>query len=126
MRSVCFLLVLASAGVTFGQAVPRYQPPAGSTVSPYLGLLRTDGGALPSYYAFVRPLEAQQRLQRATSLLGEETRRIDRVLEEGLVQSRALPTGTAAGFLTVQRKSGSPFGNRGEYYRTFDARRRRR
>ena len=71
--------------------------------SPYLGLLRTDGGPLPNYFQFVRPqtqlenaLQQQQRaIQRESQRIRNVNRRIDTIEQQG----GALPTGLNAGFM---------------------------
>jgi hypothetical protein len=43
--------------------VPRYEPQR-PTVSPYLNLLRRDGGALTNYQGLVRPMQRQSSINR--------------------------------------------------------------
>lgn len=72
--------------------------------SPYLGLLRGDGGPLPNYFQFVKPqtdllatLRAQDRaIQRERQRIGAVGRRLDTLQRQG----GAAPTGIRAGFMS--------------------------
>ncbi len=56
---VVLSLAAGSAGAQRRNDRYQYRKP---TISPYLNLLQPSQGGLPSYYAFVRPLQEQQKL----------------------------------------------------------------
>lgn len=99
-------LIASSAEAQITSFIPRRSPRTSNVTpnfSPYLGLLRTDGGPLPNYFQFVRPqtqlqdaLERQDRaLQRERQRLQTVTRRIDSIEQGG----GSRPTGVHGGFM---------------------------
>jgi hypothetical protein len=119
MNRIIYVLALSvSVGVTqpgFAQRRASVYRPATPAVSPYLNLLRTSEGGLPSYYAFVRPFQQQQTTnQQQTQLLLRQEREIQQLRDQRIiigetrqefVQGTA-PTGTGSGFMTTGRDSG--------------------
>lgn len=114
--AVCLLavgvLVACDPSDAFGQqrsrqTIPR--SPNRSTFSPafspYLGLLRNDGGPLPNYFQFVRPrtqlldtLRAQDRaIQRERQRIQTVDRRIDSLQQQQRL-NQVRPTGVSGGF----------------------------
>ncbi|QDU89361.1 hypothetical protein Pla175_27500 [Pirellulimonas nuda] len=108
----------ASAQRGSGQS-PRYTP-ATPTLSPYLGLLSNQGGALPNYFALVRPLQKQQAINRDQTLaLQRQEVQIERTRQE-FGQLEVRPTGTAAWFNNPPQSGG--FQNRSHYFGQWDSR----
>ncbi len=100
---------------TWGQAqnIPRYTP-ATPTLSPYLGLLRNNRGALPNYFAFVRPIERQQQInQRAAVELQRQAVEIERAQEE-FNQLEVQATGKGAWFYNYGTRN--QFNQRSHFY----------
>jgi len=117
----------ASAAAQRPKSTPRFTP-SSPTVSPYLGLLSNQGGALPNYFALVRPLQRQADLNRQQSLVierqaGELQRQageIERARTE-FGQAEARPTGNAAWFNNLPE--GGAFRNRSHFFGQWDSRR---
>ncbi len=81
--------------------IPHYQPQT-PTLSPYLNLLRPQG-ALPNYYALVRPMQRQQAFDRQTSVFQrQQAEQVER-LQRAFAQPQVLPTGTAGWFFDEGR-----------------------
>ena len=96
--ALSLLLVQAlAANLSSAQELRRYQP-ATPTVSPYTNLGRFNAGGLPNYYALVRPIRQQsrvnlqtQRLQRQHSLALQQLARPS-VVPQVATSSLQLPT----------------------------------
>ncbi|MEM6365860.1 MAG: hypothetical protein AAF745_15640 [Planctomycetota bacterium] len=76
--------------------------PQSPTLSPYLGLLRTDGGVLPNYQLFVRPrIELQQRLRQQAAAINQQRRVLNTLQDQrrGIPSGPPATTGVRAGFL---------------------------
>ena len=77
----------------------------GPTLSPYLNLLRNDeGGGLPNYHTFVRPVleqqESNRRQQQQLQRLGDEVQSVSRqILYPGQEESAVRPTGFQTVFM---------------------------
>jgi len=106
--SLCwgFLLVFVGTVATCSAQVRRYQPRK-PTISPYTDLFRFNNGALPNYYALVRP----QLNQRAFNLQEQALRqqqagalqRLQNDVQLGLLP--AAQTGTGSWFMIQGTRS---------------------
>ena len=104
------------AGPRLNAGIPRYQPQS-PTLSPYLNLLRPQG-ALPNYYALVRPAQQQAAFnQQSLAYRKYQSQQVQR-LEQDFAQPNVLPTGTAGWFFDEGRQA--PFGNTGHYYQVLE------
>ncbi len=128
MRGLLMIVILIVCSRDAAAQVRRYQPST-QPISPYLNLLRPEG-ALPNYYALVRPLEEQRRLERNVSDFERRQVLVNRELEQKLGQPAGIiPTGTAGRFMTdSQNQTGSAYLNSRRYFNQFQTRldRRRR
>ena len=96
-----FAQLRARRQITRAPSAATFSP----TFSPYLGLLRNDGGPLPNYFQFVRPrtqlldtLRSQDRaIQRERQRIQSVNRRIDTLQQQGRTDVR--PTGVSGGFM---------------------------
>lgn len=129
VRGGLFLLVVGviwmmgegSANAQYGYQ--RYRP-ATPVLSPYLGLTASNNGALPNYFAFVRPLEAaQQTIREENRVFSQQRKELIsqrnqlQQLQTEFGQSVAAPTGQAGWFRTQGRQSG--FKNTSHYYQRW-------
>ena len=129
IRGGLFLLVVGAAWVIGeGSANAQYgyqrYRPSTPVLSPYLSLTASNNGALPNYYAFVRPLEAaQQTLRDENRVFNQQRRELIsqrnqlQQLQTEFGQSIAAPTGQAGWFRTQGRQSG--FRNTSHYYQRW-------
>lgn len=99
-------------GPRLNAGIPRYQPQT-PTLSPYLNLLRPQG-ALPNYYALVRPAQRQEAFNRQSLAYRQYQAQQFQRLEQDFAQPDVLPTGTAGWFFDEGRQP--PFGNTSHYY----------
>ncbi|WP_145301985.1 hypothetical protein [Crateriforma conspicua] len=94
-------LVLASTGAICGQGIGSSYPRS-PTLSPYLDLLRNDGGVLPNYQQFVRPkIQLRAQIERQNYEIQRQRRAI-RSLDRRVSTPQApgnLTTGVRASFL---------------------------
>lgn len=104
---------LGNDSLAQAQRVPRYTP-ATPTLSPYLGLLRNNNGAIPNYFAFVRPIQRQQQInQQAAVQLQKQALEIERTQEE-FNQLEVGATGKGAWFYNTGTRN--QFNQRSHYY----------
>jgi hypothetical protein len=134
-RIICILILGVLVGVarpSFAQRPMTYRP-ARPAVSPYLNLLRRTEGGLPSYYAFVRPLQQQQATnQQQAQLLIRQDRTIEQLRSERIVIGEpaqeflqgTAPTGSGSSFMVTGRAGG--YFNYSHYYPVRQPRGRRR
>ena len=88
-------ICIAAAEPATAQSRSRTYRPATPTMSPYLGLLRRDSGALPNYYTFVRPQqELQATVRQQDANIGNLQNRLQRV-----ETTPVAPTGVSGGFM---------------------------
>jgi len=96
------LLALAAGSSAFGQ-IPRYRPPAGSTMPRALDYFRRDVGVLDPYNTFVAPRRQLDRnlqlLQRQEDYNAQRAEQGISQLNSQIKQSTAAPTGTGATFM---------------------------
>jgi hypothetical protein len=120
LRASLFLVVLAICSRDAAAQVKRYQP-SRAPLSPYLNLLRPEG-ALPNYYALVRPLEEQRQFERNTRGFERRQNLLNRDLEQQMGQpSGIIATGTAGRFMS-DGKSGAYLNSR-PYFNQFQSQR---
>ena len=118
-RGTLMLVVLVVCTRDAEAQIRRYQP-ASQPLSPYLNLLRPEG-ALPNYYALVRPAEQYRRFEQQVNSFERRQSFVNREIEQQLGQpSGILPTGTAGRFLTDSQR-GSPYMNSRPYFNQFQA-----
>ncbi|TWT85904.1 hypothetical protein Pla123a_07110 [Posidoniimonas polymericola] len=106
-----------------GQSVPRYQP-ATPTTSPYLNLLRPNGGALTNYFSLVRPQQRQIEFNRQVQDFARRQTLENAEIEQRFLQPQTPVTGTAAGFM-VPSASGT-YQNYSHFYPAPQITRQRR
>ena len=117
LMSTSELLHGQGIGPRLDSGIPRYQPQS-PTLSPYLNLLRPQG-ALPNYYALVRPIQRQEAFNRRSLANQQYQAQEFQRLELDFAQPEVLPTGTAGWFFDEGRQS--PFGNTSHYYQQLEA-----
>jgi len=121
-RAALILVVLVVCSRDAAAQVRRYQPRQ-PTLSPYLNLLRPEG-ALPNYYALVRPFEEQRRFEERVNTFERRQQFVNRELELQMGQpGGVLSTGTASRFLTDSRRGsqgGGAYLNSRRYFNQFD------
>jgi hypothetical protein len=117
LASIADVLHAQGVGPRANPGIPRYQPQS-PTLSPYLNLLRPQG-ALPNYYALVRPIQRQEAFnQQSLAFQRRQTLGFER-LEREFAQPEILPTGTAGWFFDEGRQA--PYGNTSHYYQQLEA-----
>lgn len=114
LATVGALMLLFTSSQSFAQqqTVPRYQP-GRSTVSPYLNLLRGESGVIPNYYAFVRPIENQTRVNQQQAARNSFQRQQLEKVQKDFSQFEPSPTGKA-GWHGAQGRTG--FQQTSHYY----------
>ena len=105
---LAFALILgiwgSVVGKATGQELPRRYQPSRPTISPYLNLFRPNFGAIPNYYAFVRPQLDQQAINlQQGQAINSNTQSIARVADKAKqpLAPQGVPTGTASQFMTL-------------------------
>lgn len=129
IRSGLFLLLVGTIWV-FGedqaeaQYLQRYRPST-PVLSPYLGLTASNNGALPNYFAFVRPMENfQQTVREENRMFNQQRMELNRQrnqlqqLKTEFGQSGIAPTGQAGWFQVGGRQSG--FRNTSHFFQRWE------
>jgi len=104
-------LTLGWASIATAQTRTGRYTPKRPTVSPYLNLTRRDTGALPNYYALVRPQLEQQALnqqQQATNLRQQQAVQGVQKQVTQLNEPNVRSTGTGAGFSNLSHYFPTP------------------
>jgi hypothetical protein len=121
LRATLILLILVVCSRDAEAQVKRYQPNR-PPLSPYLNLLRPEG-ALPNYYALVRPLEEQRRFEQNVQDFERRQVFVNYNLEQKLGQPQGIiATGTAGRFMSDTGANGAYLNSR-RYFNQFQSQR---
>lgn len=96
--------LIGLTGVAAAEGRSSRYSPSRPTVSPYLNLTRRDTGALPNYYALVRPQVEQRAInQQQQSLNLRQQKSMQGLAREvtKLAEPEVRSTGTGAGFANL-------------------------
>jgi len=99
-----FATCIAAPQPTIAQGIDPFGPYGAPTLSPYLDLLRQDGGVLPNYQQFVRPqLRLRRALRSQQSAIERQRREIGQLRRSPPRTRPGFTTGVRAGFLQYGR-----------------------
>lgn len=93
-------LALATTAQAQQRSTQRSYEPASPTISPYVGLLQSNSGAIPNYFSLVRPrLDQQQFNSRVRATERIRSLQIQQLSRNAASSEPVLETGNQAGFM---------------------------